>query len=278
MSNRIIAAQDLARLSRALPFWMSLLLIPLAWCCATQGGWTIALLPLVTWYLFSLLDAVLGLNLDNADLEATENDLYWYRLVTLIWTPLQFLTVFGLIYYATRAAHLGTAERIFLFFGVGVITGTIGINYSHELMHQRNKTERRLADILLAMVLYSHFRSEHLLVHHRHVGTPRDTVTARYNEGFHRFYPRVLRESLTSAFHAEKNMLARKGLPWTDPGNPFFKYWALQAALLLLALVLGGWSGLGLFLVQAGVAIWQLELVNYIEHYGLTRKHLGGGI
>ncbi|MEX3313873.1 alkane 1-monooxygenase [Sulfitobacter sp. PS-8MA] len=277
MASRIIAPQDLARLSRALPFWLSLLLIPLAWFCATQGGWTIALLPLVTWYLFSMLDAVLGLNLDNADLEATEADLYWYRLVTLIWAPLQFLTVFGLIYYATRAGHLGTAERIFLFFGVGVITGTIGINYSHELMHQRNKTERFLADFMLGMVLYSHFRSEHLLVHHRHVGTPRDTVTARYNEGFHRFYPRVLLESLTSAFQAEKNMLARKRLPWTDPRNPFFKYWALQAAFLLLALLLGGWSGLGLFLIQAGVAIWQLELVNYIEHYGLTRKHLGGG-
>ena len=277
MANRIIAPQDLARLSRALPFWLSLLLIPLAWFCATQGGWSIALLPLVTWYLFSLLDAVLGLNLDNADLEATEADLYWYRLVTLIWAPLQFLTVFGLIYYATRAGHLGTAERIILFFGVGVITGTIGINYSHELMHQRNKTERFLADFLLGMVMYSHFRSEHLLVHHRHVGTPRDTVTARYNEGFHRFYPRVLLESLTSAFHAEKNMLARKRLPWTDPSNPFFKYCAMQSAFLLLALLLGGWSGLGLFLVQAGVAIWQLELVNYIEHYGLTRKHLGGG-
>ena len=87
MPNRIIAPQDLARISRALPFWLSLLLIPLAWFCATQGGWTIALLPLVTWYLFSLLDAVLGLNLDNADLEATEDDLYWYRLVTLIWAP-----------------------------------------------------------------------------------------------------------------------------------------------------------------------------------------------
>ena len=48
MANRIISPQDLARLSRALPFWMSLLLIPLAWFCAMQGGWTIALLPLVT--------------------------------------------------------------------------------------------------------------------------------------------------------------------------------------------------------------------------------------
>jgi hypothetical protein len=38
---------------------------------------------------------------------------------------------------------------------------------------------------------------------------------------------------------------------------------------------IGGWAGLGLFLVQAFTAMWQLELVNYVEHYGLTRKHLG---
>ena len=151
MADRIIAPQDLARFSRALPFWMSLLLIPLAWFCAAQGGWSIALLPLVTWYLFSMLDAVLGLNLDNAALEATERDLYWYRLVTLIWAPLQFLTVFGLIYYATRAGHLGTAARIFLFFGVGVITGTGRLNYSHDLIHPRGPTDRRPATTHLAL-------------------------------------------------------------------------------------------------------------------------------
>ncbi|MGC1496220.1 MAG: alkane 1-monooxygenase [Sulfitobacter sp.] len=275
--NRIIAPADLARLSRAAPFWLSLGLIPLAWFCAMQGGWTIALLPLVTWFMFSLLDQVVGLNLENADLEATDDDLFWYRLVTLIWVPLQFITLFGLLYYVPRAEHLGTAERIFVFFGVGVFTGTIGINYSHELMHQKNKMERFLGDALLAMVLYSHFRSEHLLVHHRYVATPRDPVTAHYNEGFHRFYPRVLIQSGKSAFNAEKQMLARKDLPWTDLSNPFFKYWAMQGGCLILALILGGWTGVLLFLFQASVAIWQLELVNYIEHYGLTRKHLGGG-
>ena len=41
-----------------------------------------------------------------------------------------------------QAEHLSTLERIGLFFGVGVITGTIGINYSHELMHQKNQLER----------------------------------------------------------------------------------------------------------------------------------------
>ncbi|KIN63107.1 Fatty acid desaturase family protein [Sulfitobacter noctilucicola] len=268
---------ELRRFSRALPFWLSLGLIPLTWVAALQGGWVIALLPLVTWFLFSLLDAVLGLNLDNADLEATQDDLFWYRLVTLVWVPAQFVTLFGLVWYVPQAAHLGGFEKVALFFGVGVITGTIGINYSHELMHQKNRLERGLADILLAMVLYSHFRSEHLLVHHRYVATPRDPVTARYNEGFHRFYPRVLRQSWHSAFDAEADMLARKNLPWTNRRNPFWKYWALQAGFVILALILGGWIGVLLFLVQAGVAIWQLELVNYIEHYGLTRKHLGDG-
>ena len=274
---QFIPADHLTRITRALPFWMSLLLIPVAWLGAIKGGWTVVLLPVITWYFFSLLDAFLGLYKDNADPQTEEAQLTWYRAITLIWAPVQFATLFGLIWYVTHTGHLSSLEKIVLFFGVGVITGTIGINYSHELMHQKNRTERNLADLLLAMVLYSHFRSEHLLVHHRHVGTPRDPVTARYNEGFHRFFPRVLRQSLTSAFKAEREMLARRDLPWTDLSNPFFRYWALQGAMLLLALLLGGWTGLALFVWQAWIAIWQLELVNYIEHYGLTRKHLGDG-
>ena len=31
------------------------------------------------------------------------------------------------------------------------------------------------------------------------------------------------------------------------------------------------------FVIQALVAIWQLELVNYVEHYGLTRQRLPCG-
>ena len=278
-ARQTIPASQVARWHRALPFWMPLLLVPVAILGAVQGGWTVILLPVVTWYFFSALDAVLGLDLDNADPQTGEENLGWYKAITLIWAPLQFCLLFGMIWYVTGPgdAHLSALETIVLFFGVGVITGTVGINYSHELMHQKDRGERFLGDVLLAMVLYSHFRSEHLLVHHRHVGTPRDPVTARYNEGFHRFFPRVLIGSLKSSFRAERAMLARKGRPWTDRSNPFFRYWALEGSMLLLAALLGGWQGLLLFLWQAGTAIWQLELVNYVEHYGLTRKHLGGG-
>ncbi|CUH86702.1 Alkane 1-monooxygenase 2 [Phaeobacter sp. CECT 5382] len=273
----MIASETLSRWQSALPFWMSFLLLPLVWIAAIWGGWTILLPPSVTWYLFAVLDGVFGLNLENADTQTPDEDLFWYRWLTSAWVPLQFLTLFGLLAYVSPAEHLNGWEKFGVFFGVGVVTGTVGINYSHELMHQKSRLERWLADILLAMVLYSHFRSEHLLVHHRYVGTPRDPVTARYNEGFHRFYPRVLRQCWHSAFRAEQEKLAKRNLIWTDRTNPFFRYWILQATMLLLALLLGGFSGVLLFLVQAGVAIWQLELVNYVEHYGLTRKHLGGG-
>jgi alkane 1-monooxygenase len=235
------------------------------------------LVPLSTWWAFAVLDRLTGLNEDNADPNAPDDVLQWYVLLTKLWAPAQFLTLYGLIWYASHSDHLSGLEKFGLFFGMGVVSGTIGINYSHELMHQSSRLERWFGDVLLAMVLYSHFRSEHLLVHHRYVGTPRDPVTARYNEGFHRFYPRVLWQCLVSAFKAERDKLARKGQPWTNRKNPFWRYWALQGGMMLLAFVIGGWLGLALFLLQAGVAIWQLELVNYVEHYGLTRKHLGDG-
>lgn len=272
-----VSTNEVSKFSAAVPFWLSLVMIPLALIGASQGGWWLALLPLYGWGMFSVLDAIIGLNLDNADLDSTEDDLFWYRIITMVWFPLQFLLIFGMIAYATRAGHLSGGEKIGLFFGIGVISGTIGINYSHELMHQKNKMERWLGDLLLSTVLYSHFRSEHLLTHHRYVATPKDPVTARYNEGFHRFFPRVVRQSIVSAWKAEKSMLARKDLPATDTSNPFYRYATLQISMLLLAFVIGGWAGLGLFIFQAYVAIWQLELVNYIEHYGLTRKHLGDG-
>ena len=266
-----------ADLSHALPYWVSLAIVPIVWLAATQGSWTVLLIPLSTWFLFSVLDRIIGLDLANADPETPDTAMLWHRLVTVIWVPVQFLTIFGTIGFMVRSGHLDIWEMFAVAFGIGVLSGTVGIVYAHELMHQKNRFERWLGDLLMTMALYGHFRSEHLLVHHSHVGTPLDAVTARYDESFHAFFPRVLWQCLKSAWKAEKTRLNRKGLPVWDRSNPFWRYLALQLAWLLLALLLAGWIGLSLFIFQAIIAVWQLELVNYVEHYGLTRKYLGGG-
>ncbi|MGB0958677.1 MAG: alkane 1-monooxygenase [Halocynthiibacter sp.] len=264
-------------ISKALPFWISLGAIPCAILGAVLGGWWWLTLPLYSWYFVGALDLVLGKDTTDFDPETDETDLYWYRFITMAWFPIQFVLIYGMIWYVTRSDHLSFLEMLGVFFAIGISSGTTGIVYSHELMHQKNRAERWLADLLLATTLYSHFRSEHLLVHHPYVGTPRDPVTARYNEDFYHYFIRVLRECPKSAWRAEAALLARRDLPMAHPRNPFWKYAILQATCMFLALWIGGWLGLVLFIWQAFIAIIQLEITNYVEHYGLTREHLGDG-
>ncbi len=271
-----IPAIIVRRPARALPFWLSLGTVPVGLAGALLGGWAVLLMPAYTWGLYALLDAALGLNMEDADPETPDSDLLWYRLITLNWFPVQFGMLVFLLWYVP-SADLSALEKIGIFFGQGVMSGTIGIVYAHELMHQKNRVERWLGDLLLASVLYSHFRTEHLLVHHLYVGTPRDAVTARYGQSFYRMFSRVLAEGPGSAWRAEAAMLKRRGEGAFSWRNPFWRYGALQVGMLGLALVLGGWVGLALFLYQAFIAIWQLELVNYVEHYGLVREYLGEG-
>jgi len=261
----------------AWPFWLTLTFVPLVAMSVTQGGWWIAFVPVYGWVLTPIADRFFGRNLRNPDPNTPDEQLFWHRLLTWIWFPIQLVLVYWSIWYLTHRADHTTAETIGIMFGIGLTTGMVGIVYAHELMHKSSRFERMLADLLMALVLYSHFRTEHLLVHHPWVGTPRDTVTARYNEGFHRYFPRVLLHGPGSAWRAERARLRRAGLPVWHRRNPFWRYAFLQALFLAISFVIGGWAGVGLFAFQAFIAIWLLELTNYVEHYGLTRKYLGDG-
>lgn len=276
MKHQTSASFDRGRLV-AWPYWMTLTFVPLVVIAVFYGGWTVFLIPIYGWVLMPIMDVLLGKDLRNPDPNTPDEELFWFRLLTCIWFPIQFMLVFGTLYYLTNIGQYSTVEALAIMFGIGVTTGTVGIVYAHELFHKPSRLERNLGDLLLALVLYGHFRTEHLLVHHPHVGTSRDTVTARYNEGFHRAFTRVLLTGVGSAWRAEKAMLARRNRsPW-HLSNPIWKYLTLQLAFLGLAFAIGGWVGVGLFAFQAFIAVWQLELTNYVEHYGLTRKHLGDG-
>lgn len=272
-----MTATPTSPLSAAAPFWLSLVFVPLIAAGAAWGGWWLALPALWAIVIVSALDLLVGTDEANADPATPESRLVWHRAITLVWPPVQLGLIFGSLWWVATTDHLGPWGQIALFYSVGLASGAIGITYAHELMHQKPAIERWLADLLMASVLYSHFRSEHLRVHHLWVGTPRDPVTARYNEGFWRFFLRVLASCPGSAWRAEAALLARAGRPWWHLSNPFWRYAALQAGFLALAAWIGGWAGLGLFLWQAFVAVTYLELTNYIEHYGLTRRHLGEG-
>ena len=261
----------------ALPFWISLTMVAVVILSAYLGDWWLLLTPAYSFWGMAVIDRFVGLDLNNKSPDTPVKDLFWYRFVTLIWFPIEFVLVFAGIAFVSYSDHLIGVEKWFFMMSIGLITGATGIVYAHELMHRKSKIERHLGDALMALALYGHFRSEHLLVHHSYVGTPKDAVTARYNEGFHRFLPRVLLQCFSSAWNAEKAMLARKKLTAFHPSNPFWKYATLQLIFLLIAFVVAGWLGVAFFIVQALIAITLLEATNYVEHYGLTREYLGDG-
>lgn len=259
----------------AAPFWISVGLAACVFCGAIWGGWVIALVPFYAMIFSSILDGFLGDNTVNADPNTNDKSLYWHKMLTKVWFPLQFIFVFFALTAATRYHHLSTAEGILLMMATGVATGAIGIVYAHELIHQNSKLERNLGDALLAMTLYGHFRTKHIAIHHRYIGTPSDPVTARYNEGFYWFFIRVLSQGLRASWDVERARLTTRKLPYWDRTNPFWRYAGWSAGFLLLAGMIGGWFGVGLYLVQAFIAVLFLELTNYVEHYGLVRKYRG---
>ena len=154
----------------------------------------------------------------------------------------------------------------------GVVTGACGITVAHELMHRRERPHRGLAEMLMSSVGYGHFTTEHVFGHHRFVGTPRDPATSRLGESFYAFLPRTIVEGARSAWVLERGRLLALGRRPGGFGDGRLRWAALSTGWAAAALGLGGAAGLAVWIGQAIVAVVLLELINYLEHYGLERR------
>ncbi|MBL8381950.1 MAG: alkane 1-monooxygenase [Burkholderiales bacterium] len=166
---------------------------------------------------------------------------------------------------------------VWLGIAVGFVTGSFGITIAHELGHRPSRVDRALAQGLLMTVCYGHFYVEHNRGHHARVATPADPATARLGESFYRFLPRTVFGGIAHAWRLEALRLRAQGRWVLSPANRNLVYLAAQAGLCALAFAAAGMPGLLFFLVQAGVAVLLLELVNYVEHYGLVRQRAADG-
>lgn len=233
--------------------------------------------PVVILVIVPAIDLLVGLDRSNPPddvIELLEQDRY-YRWVTYAFLPIQyagFITALWLI----GGDHLSTLAKIGLAISVGCVGG-IGINTAHELGHKKESHERWLSKIALAQVAYGHFYIEHNRGHHVRVATPEDPASSRLGENFYQFWPRTVFGSLKSAWRLEKRRYARKKLHPVRLGNDVLNAW-LMTAVLWGALIV--WLGVGIvpfLLIQAVVGFSLLEVVNYMEHYGMLRQKVGVG-
>jgi alkane 1-monooxygenase len=154
----------------------------------------------------------------------------------------------------------------------GLYTGGLGITVAHEFSHKTSRVFYATAAVLLATVWYHHFLIEHTRGHHLRVATPEDPASAHLGEGAYRFVIRSLRGGFLGALELER---LRVGRIWSWRNQVTAGVVAQIALTLILAAVSA--KVVACFLIQSAVAIVLLELINYIEHYGLSRARTAGG-
>lgn len=243
------------------------------------GGWFTLLAPVVVFGLIPLLDILIGLDTVNPtdEEEAALSEARSYRLLTWGCLPVQVaLVLWGGHVVAHRV--LSTGELIGFTLSVGISSGVLGINIAHELSHRVNeRLEPLLSRIMLSTVLYMHWGLEHVVGHHRRVATTEDPATARIGESVYAFLPRTIFGGFVSAWEFEAARQKKKGRPLWHYRNKVVSTLAVEAALIVAMALAFGPVGLVYFLVQALVAVVLLEIINYIEHYGLVREKAEDG-
>jgi alkane 1-monooxygenase len=261
-----------------LPFLVPYLVPLCILLCYLRGGsWAFGVvlwIYLAVPWLDVLLNRVLGL--PEPDPRPAIDPGLLGRLALRLWAPTQAaLLLWALIVLRTESASL--LDSWVVACDLGFAGGVIGITVAHELSHSRWAWDRRLAETLMTLCTYPHFCIEHIHGHHRRVATPCDPATARAGENLYAFLLRCVPGSLCSAWRLEARRLRlSRGHVWSSR-NRMLRYAVALAGLY--ALVGWGFGPRGVFFLaaQSLVSVFLFEAVNYVQHYGLTRRQVGSG-
>jgi alkane 1-monooxygenase len=200
----------------------------------------------------------------------------WFKTLTLLALPVQ-LALLAFSGYWFVHAGMNAIGMLGWLLSQGVVGGILAINTAHELIHKDERIECAAGGILLTSVGYYGFKIEHLRGHHVHVSTPEDASSARFGQSLWHFLPRAMLRNTRNAWRLEAERLRKIGLPavhWRNEMIGWTMLWLIFAVACYLGL---GLPGLAFFVAQGLSAAGSLEIINYVEHYGLERQRLADG-
>lgn len=166
-----------------------------------------------------------------------------------------------------QAWHYGT-----MCLAAGLLISLLGTVPAHELTHRTADPSAMLVGRwLLAFSWDTAFAIEHVYGHHRYVATPKDPASAPKERNVYQHLWRSTVGGHLSAWRIECQRLQQQRRPVCSVHNRFLRGVMMSVGLSALAWLLAGWPGVVAFCASALIAKALLEIVNYIEHYGLQR-------
>jgi len=180
----------------------------------------------------------------------------------------------GLVGYdllAARAAT-GAGHHVSAWVLTGLMIGMVGTIPAHELTHRTwDRVSMALGRWLLAFSFDTSFAIEHVYGHHRYVSTEADPATApRGRNVYFHIVASTLKGNL-SAWHIERDRLVKRRRAVLSWRNTFLRGHLMSVLLVAAAGAMGGLRAAGFFVACALWGKALLEIVNYMEHYGMVR-------
>ncbi|MFT6152978.1 MAG: alkane 1-monooxygenase [Bermanella sp.] len=243
------------------------------------------LVVLSSFVVLPVADLVMGKDPVNAKAneESLLNDDKFYQYLAISGFPLYFICLFSTGYFLINWTHLTSIGQLGYAVSMGVVGGIIAINMGHELIHKSTKLERVSGGLLLSLVSYGGFKIEHIYGHHVNVSTPMDASSSRYNQSLYAFLKHAYVHNFLNAWTLQKKRLIKKGVSFFSVKNELIWYYGFSVVICFLMGLffkfLGAdfWMGITFFFIQSFIAFTILEVINYIEHYGLHRRQLDNG-
>ena len=175
-------------------------------------------------------------------------------------------TWFGLIPVYSGITSLDLIGAVL---STGIFAG-IGIIYGHELSHCKG-----FAFIISRMTMglsgSAHFCYAHVYNHHLELASEDDPATAPRGRTIYGHYLLSYLGQSKFVFNMEKERLSRMGVSFISWQNRWIRGYLMSIPSAVLFFMAGGWIGIAALATVWVISNFELEALNYLEHYGLVR-------
>ena len=192
-------------------------------------------------------------------------DILLYLNIPLVFS-IFFLSLNLLLYSSSSFEIVGIIAS------TSIMMATNGINVAHELGHRKSFFSRTCSKLLLMPSQYMHFYIEHNFGHHVNVGTAEDPATAKYKQSLYSFWITSVIGQYIGAWKLKLKLLKISKYKFFSIKNDMMFYVIFQLMFIYLIYFNYGITVTIYSLIISVISFLFLETINYIEHYGLSRK------
>ena len=175
-------------------------------------------------------------------------------------------SLLGLTYYEgiTGMQLAGAVISTGIFAGIGII-------YGHELSHTKGFAFM-ISRWMMGLSGSAHFCYAHVYNHHLELASEDDPATSPRGRSIYAHLHKSYFGQSKFLYTMEKHRLERLGVPFLSWQNRWIRGYAMSLPTIFLFWMAGGWLGICAMLLIWLISNFELEALNYLEHYGLIRE------